>query len=75
MLGKLRGGAAALVTVGMSVPSPAMRVEAQVTAFHGIGWGTGRIRGVDIDVRMESKTARGHTVVTVGERPRLSVVS
>lgn len=75
MLGKLRGGVAALVLVGARVSSPTVRIQAGVTTFRGIGEGTGRIRGVDIAVRVEAK---GHspasTTVTVGRRAGLRAV-
>lgn len=75
LLGKLRGGAAALVLVGATVPSPHARIDAGVTTFRGIGQGSGRIRGVDIAVRVEAKgQAPASTTVTVGRRAELRVV-
>lgn len=75
LLGKLRGGSAALVMVGASVPSPHARIDAEVTTFRGIGQGSGRIRGVDIAVRVEAKgQAPASTTVTVGRRAELRVV-
>ena len=75
LLGKLRGGSAALVLVGATVPSPQARIDATVTTFRGIGQGTGRIRGVDIAVRVESKgRAPATTTVTVGRQAQLRVV-
>lgn len=75
LLGKLRGGQAALVLVGARVPAPHMRIDAEVTTFRGIGRGTGRIRGVDIAVRVEAKgRPPATTTVTVGRRAGLRVV-
>ncbi|MDO5669896.1 MAG: hypothetical protein Q4G50_07815 [Corynebacterium sp.] len=75
LLGKLRGGSAALVLVGASVPSPHARIDATVTTFRGIGQGSGRIRGVDIAVRVEAKgQPSASTTVTVGRRAELKVV-
>ena len=75
LLGKLRGGQAALVLVGATVPSPHVRIDATVTTFRGIGRGSGRIKGVDIAVRVEAKgQARASTTVTVGQRAGLRVV-
>lgn len=67
LLGKLRKGRAALMMVGATVPSPALTVTGDVEAFHGIGRGTGRITGVDIRVRAQSKSAHpASATVTVG---------
>ncbi|AJE32304.1 hypothetical protein B842_02255 [Corynebacterium humireducens NBRC 106098 = DSM 45392] len=75
LLGRLRGGQAALVLVGAGVPSPHVRVDATVTTFRGIGRGAGRIRGVDIAVRVEAKgRPPASTTVTVGQRAELRVV-
>ncbi|WP_297849896.1 hypothetical protein [uncultured Corynebacterium sp.] len=68
LLGKLRKGRAALMMVGATVPSPALTVTGDIQAFHGIGRGTGRITGVDIRVRAQSKG--GHPAsasITVGQ--------
>lgn len=68
LLAKLRGGAASLVLVGARVSAPALRIDATITEFRGIGSGTGRIRGVDINVRVESKGQRpANTIMTVGQ--------
>lgn len=75
LLGKLRGGRASLLLVGATVSSPHARIEAEVTTFRGIGTGTGRIRGVDIAVRVEAKgRPPASTTVTVGRRARLRAV-
>lgn len=75
LLARLREGVAALVLVGARTVSPALRLDAQVTTFRGIGAGTGRIRSVDIAVRVG---ARGRppaaTTVTVGRRAGLRAV-
>lgn len=69
LLAKLRGGVACLILVGAKVSAPAMRIDATVTDFRGIGTGTGRIRGVDINVRIESKGQRpASATVIVGQR-------
>ncbi|MDY5785925.1 hypothetical protein [Corynebacterium sp.] len=70
LLAKLRKGNAALVSVGTRVPSPALEVTGEVAGIHGIGRGTGRIRGIDIRVRVEAKGARAASrVVTLGAAP------
>ncbi|ALZ99402.1 hypothetical protein [Corynebacterium glutamicum] len=56
LLGKLRQGTAALVMVGTKVSSPALTVDAEITDYVGIGAGSGRIRGVEMQVRAVSKT-------------------
>ncbi|WP_186439347.1 hypothetical protein [Corynebacterium sp. NML180780] len=67
LLARLRKGNAALVAVNVSVPSPALRVTGQIAQFHGIGRGTGRIRGIDVRVRAEAKGWPGATVtLTLG---------
>lgn len=68
LLGKLRKGRAALVMVGATVPSPALTVTGDIQSFHGIGRGTGRITGVDIRVRAQSKSAHpASATITVGQ--------
>lgn len=68
LLGKLRKGRAALMMVGATVPSPALTITGDIQSFHGIGRGTGRITGVDIRVRAQSKSAHpASATVTVGQ--------
>lgn len=68
LLARIRKGDAALVAVNIEVPSPALTVTGTLAAFHGIGRGTGRIRGIDINVRAEAKGQRpASAVVTLGE--------
>ncbi|WP_394281593.1 hypothetical protein [Corynebacterium sp.] len=78
LLARLRQGKAALVMVGTKVPSPALTIAAEVTQFRGIGQGSGRITGWDMQVRTEAKGYRPASgVVTVGEaeqKPGLRVV-
>ncbi|WP_267207571.1 hypothetical protein [Corynebacterium sp. Marseille-P8863] len=70
LLARLRKGNAALVAVNVSVPSPTLRVTGQIAQFHGIGRGTGRIRGIDVRVRAEAKGWPGATVtLTLGAGP------
>lgn len=69
LLAKIRKGRAAVLTVGAQVPSPALTINAQVTGFSGIGYGTGRIRNAEIAVSSYSKTHRNRPVVlTCGVR-------
>ncbi|WP_080796407.1 hypothetical protein [Corynebacterium pacaense] len=65
LLGKLRKGAAALLMVGTQVASPAARVESSITGYGGIGRGTGRIRSVEMRVRVlaRGRAAASRTVV------------
>lgn len=75
LLARLRGGVAALVLVGARTPSPAVRIDAGVTTFRGIGEGTGRIRSVDIAVRVRAKGRPPESAtVTVGRRAGLRAV-
>lgn len=55
LLGKLRQGTAALMMVGTRVPSPAVTVEADITDYLGIGAGHGRIRGVEMNLRVAAR--------------------
>lgn len=85
LLARLRKGNAALLTVNVHVPSPALSVEGTIANFHGIGRGTGRIRGVELRVRAEQKGTRpASATVTLGQgpyhpeevpRPKLQVVT
>ncbi|WIM68173.1 hypothetical protein QP027_01880 [Corynebacterium breve] len=71
LLGKLRAGHAALLLVGTQVQSPTLTVEAEVTAFRGIGQGSGRITGMDIAIRAEAKGYRpGRGTVALGAAPQ-----
>ena len=78
VLAKVRGGQAALLTVGVRLPGTATEIGADVVAVRGVGRGVGRIRGVDIEVRVASKSTRPRRgILTCGERaerPRLEVV-
>ena len=70
LLARLRKGNAALVAVNVAVPSPALRITGQIAQFHGIGRGTGRIRGIDVRVRAEAKGWPGATaMLTLGAGP------
>ena len=70
LLARLRKGNAALVAVNVAVPSPALRISGQVAQFHGIGRGTGRIRGIDVHVRATAKGWPGATAtLTLGTGP------
>ena len=70
LLARLRKGDAALVAVNVAVPSPALRISGQVAQFHGIGRGTGRIRGIDVRVRATAKGWPGATAtLTLGTGP------
>lgn len=70
MLAKLRKGNAALVLVNATVASPAVTIDARVSGYRGIGHGTGRIRGIDIDVSLIQK-GRGpaHLTLPIGAAP------
>ncbi|MDO5031236.1 hypothetical protein [Corynebacterium sp.] len=75
VLAKLRGGQAAVLTVGTRLPGTSTALRAEVVTFRGVGKGSGRIRGLDIDVHVDSKgrnPVRG--VVTCGQRRRLEAV-
>ena len=67
LLARIRKGQAALVCVNVEVPSPALTVTGQLAQFHGIGRGTGRITGIDFDVRAQAKGYRPASArVTLG---------
>lgn len=76
LLGKLRKGNAALLLVNLTAPSPYLVMDAQVQGFRGIGAGTGRIRGFDIEVELRTKMGVSSRTVRVGEpeRAKLRVV-
>ncbi|MBI8999404.1 hypothetical protein M0E87_00965 [Corynebacterium sp. CCM 9185] len=63
LLARVRRGTAALLTVGAHVPSPAIRIGADIVTYHGISVGFGRIRGFDIDVEITTKSAPPHRVL------------
>lgn len=70
VLAKVRAGQAALLTVGTRLPGTATEIGAEVVAVHGLGRGSGRIRGVDIAVRVASASMRPRRgVLTCGQRP------
>ncbi|MCT2338533.1 hypothetical protein [Corynebacterium sp. p3-SID1056] len=76
LLARLRKGNAALVAVNVTVPSPALRVSGQIAQFHGIGRGTGRIRGIDVRVRATAKGWPGATAtLTLGTAPAREAVA
>jgi hypothetical protein len=69
-LAKVRQGSAAMLLAGISVPSPALTVSAQVTKIYGLHRGGGRIRGLDVEVEAVSKSAdhqRIRTLLRCGE--------
>ena len=69
-LAKVRQGSAAMLLAGISVPSPALTVSAQVTKIYGLHRGGGRIRGLDVEVEAASKSAdhqRIRTLLRCGE--------
>ena len=74
VLAKVRGGRAAVLTVGTRLSGTAVGIGARVSAYRGVGKGSGRIRGVDMDVEVTSKQATSRGVLTVGERRRLEAV-
>lgn len=74
VLAKVRGGRAAVLTVGTRLPGTAVGIGARVSAYRGVGKGSGRIRGVDMEVEVTSKQATSRGVLTVGERRRLEAV-
>ena len=74
VLAKVRGGRAAVLTIGTRLPGTAVGIGARVSAYRGVGKGSGRIRGVDMDVEVTSKQATSRGVLTVGERRRLEAV-
>lgn len=74
VLAKVRGGRAAVLTVGTRLPGTAVGIGARVSAYRGVGKGSGRIRGVDMDVEVTSKQATSRGMLTVGERRRLEAV-
>lgn len=80
LLARIRKGQAALVCVNVEVPSPALTITGQLAQFHGIGRGTGRITGIDFDVRAQAKGYRpAGARVTLGtggvEKRRLRAVT
>ena len=74
MLAKVRGGRAAVLTIGTRLPGTTVGIGARVSAYRGVGKGSGRIRGVDMEVEVTSKQGASRGVLTVGERRRLEAV-
>lgn len=74
VLAKVRSGRAAVLTIGTRLPGTAVGIGARVSAYRGVGKGSGRIRGVDMDVEVTSKQGASRGVLTVGERRRLEAV-
>lgn len=73
LLARIRKGQAALVCVNVAVPSPALTVAGTLAQFRGIGRGTGRITGIDFDVRAETKgyrPASARVTLGAGVQPR-----
>jgi len=60
--------------VGTRLPGTAVGIGARGSAYRGVGKGSGRIRGVDMDVEVTSKQGASRGVLTVGERRRLEAV-
>ncbi|MCK7674790.1 hypothetical protein [Corynebacterium pygosceleis] len=57
LLARTRRGTAALIVIGARLPAPSVRIGADIVAYHGIGAGSGRIRGFDIAVEVTVKAA------------------
>lgn len=74
VLAKVRGGRAAVLTIGTRLPGTTVGIGARVSAYRGVGKGSGRIRGVDMEVEVTSKQGASRGVLTVGERRRLEAV-
>jgi hypothetical protein len=62
---KLRAGRGFLLTADTVVPQSVAHIDATVDAFHGIGQGTGRIRGVELGLAVKAKAQmkRGRMIV------------
>ncbi|WP_249041144.1 hypothetical protein [Corynebacterium phocae] len=74
VMAKLRGGNAALVTVGPHLPGTAVKVSGEVTTYRGIGRGTGRIKGIDIAVGVRTKSGQPQQgTLTLGTTRRLEL--
>ncbi len=73
VLAKLKQGRAALLTCGPHLPGAGLDLRGQVTTYRGIGRGTGRIRGLDIEVEARTKQATSRGVVAVGQARRLEL--
>ena len=68
LLGRLRKGTATLLMVGTRVQSPAVTLEADIINYLGIGSGEGRIRGVEMRIRVTAKgQAPASGTVVIGE--------
>ncbi|MBI8989466.1 hypothetical protein [Corynebacterium meridianum] len=70
LLARVRRGTAALLVVGARFPAPAVRIGADVTAYHGVGAGSGRIRGFDVSLEIATKgTPPREVLLRVGRNP------
>lgn len=74
LLAKLRAGTAALLCIGPHIPGTALSLRAEVVNYRGIGPGTGRIRGFDVDVQVTGKNLRRRGTLVCGEGRRLEAV-
>lgn len=76
VLAKIRGGHAAVLSVDARLPGTDVAVDAEVVTYRGIGAGTGRIRGVDIEVAVRAKGAARPAMATItcGQQRRLRSV-
>ena len=74
VLARVRRGTAALLVIGARFPASAVRIGADITAYHGVGAGSGRIRGFDLSVEVVTKGAPPREVLLrVGRDPGTDV--
>lgn len=67
LLARLRAGTAALMLSGTRVAAPALTVDSEITGYVGIGPGRGRIRGVELSLRVSAKgrgPVRGRVLIS-----------
>ncbi|MCU9518853.1 hypothetical protein N7326_03055 [Corynebacterium sp. ES2794-CONJ1] len=73
-LAKVRHGKAAVIVLGTHIPTSWMDIRAQITGFRGIGYGTGRIKSIDMQVTTTVKGIAREKRITIGHRPHLYAV-
>ena len=74
LLAKLRAGRAAVLAVGLDMPTHVVRLAATVSGFRGIGNGSGRIYAVDFTLCCRAKGNNRYGRITIGRQRDLAVV-
>ncbi len=71
---KVHQGTAAVLFINLKVPTPSTEISAQVTAYRGIGAGSGRITGVDLRLGVNAQRGKRCGTMTIGQPAQLRAV-